>query len=117
MSEQINKVLYNIDQTADTTEGQKAQARANIGAQAQLTAGSNVSITNNVISATDTTYTAGQNVTITDNVISATDTDNVFLAEYGVATVAEISAAKNAGKEVFTLIPERTTRRLPTCAK
>ena len=31
--------------------------------------------------------------------------DNVFLAEYGVATVAEISAAKNAGKEVFTLIP------------
>ena len=105
MSEQINKVLYNIDQTADTTEGQKAQARANIGAQAQLTAGSNVSITNNVISATDTTYTAGQNVTITDNVISATDTDNVFLAEYGVATVAEISAAKNAGKEVFTLIP------------
>lgn len=85
MSEQINKVLYNIDQTADTTETQKAQARANIGAQAQLTAGSNISITNNVI--------------------SATDTDNVFLAEYGVATVAEISAAKNAGKEVFTLIP------------
>lgn len=31
--------------------------------------------------------------------------DNVFYAEYGVATVAEISAAKNAGKEVFTLIP------------
>lgn len=85
MSEQINKVLYNIDQTADTTEAQKAQARANIGAQAQLTAGSNISITNNVI--------------------SATDTDNVFLAEYGVATVAEISAAKNADKEVFTLIP------------
>lgn len=105
MSEQINKVLYNIDQTADTTEDQKAQARANIGAQAQLTAGSNISITDNVISATDTTYTAGQNVTISNNVISATDTDNVFLAEYGVATVAEISSARNAGKEVFTLIP------------
>jgi hypothetical protein len=29
----------------------------------------------------------------------------VFLAEYGTATVAEISAARNAGKEVFTLIP------------
>lgn len=34
MSEQINKVLYNIDQTADTTEDQKAQARANIGVEA-----------------------------------------------------------------------------------
>ena len=31
--------------------------------------------------------------------------DNVFLAEYGVATVEDISAAKSAGKEVFTLIP------------
>lgn len=52
----VNKVLYNVDQTADTTAAQKTQARTNIGAQAQLTAGSNVSITNNVISATDTTY-------------------------------------------------------------
>jgi hypothetical protein len=32
--EQINKVLYNVDQTADTTEAQKAQARANIGVEA-----------------------------------------------------------------------------------
>lgn len=52
MSEQINKVLYNCDQTSDTTAAQKAQARANIGAQAQLTAGANVTIdANNVISA------------------------------------------------------------------
>lgn len=52
MSEQINKVLYNCDQTADTTAAQKAQARANIGAQAALTAGTNVTIdANNVISA------------------------------------------------------------------
>lgn len=29
--EQINKVLYNIDQTGDTTAAQKEQARANIG--------------------------------------------------------------------------------------
>lgn len=34
-----------------------------------------------------------------------TITDDVYLAEYGVATVSEISAAKNAGKEVYTLIP------------
>jgi hypothetical protein len=117
--------------------------------QPKLTAGSNITIdASNVISATDTTYSAGTNVQINNGVISATDTtytagsglalngtefsntapnvksdwnaaagspaeilnkptipDNVFHAEYGVATVAEISAAKNAGKEVFTLIP------------
>lgn len=36
-----------------------------------LTAGTNIDITNNVISATDTTYTAGDNITITNNEISA----------------------------------------------
>lgn len=40
--------------------------------QPKLTAGDNVSITNNVISATDTTYTAGSGIDITDGVISAT---------------------------------------------
>ena len=236
MGSPINKVLFNCDQTADTTAAEKAQARSNIGVdlsslatkaeldnkqdtiiagpnidiygstistekaavtaganvsvtssldsanrivtynvsatdttytagsglnlngtefsvdtsviQPKLTAGSNIQINDNVISATDTTYSAGTNIQINDNVISATDTtytagsglalngtefsntapnvksdwnaaagsaaeilnkptipDNVFHAEYGVATVAEISAAKNAGKEVFTLIP------------
>ena len=42
--------------------------------QDQLTAGSNISIIGDVISATDTTYIAGDNVTIVDNVINATDT-------------------------------------------
>ena len=43
--------------------------------QDNLTAGANVQINNNTISATDTTYTAGTNVSISDqNVISATDT-------------------------------------------
>lgn len=32
-TEQINKVLYNVDQTADTTAEAKAQARANIGVE------------------------------------------------------------------------------------
>lgn len=31
MSNAMNKVLYNIDQTADTTEAQKGQGRANLG--------------------------------------------------------------------------------------
>ena len=44
--------------------------------QDKLTAGDNITITSdNVISATDTTYTAGDNISISDeNVISATDT-------------------------------------------
>lgn len=42
--------------------------------QNQLTAGNNISIIGDVISATDTTYIAGDNVTIVDNVINATDT-------------------------------------------
>lgn len=86
MSEAINKVLYNVDQTADTTAAQKAQARANIGAQGLLTAGTNITIDAN-------------------NVISALGLSEVFYAEYGVATVSDISAARNAGKLVFTLIP------------
>lgn len=82
----INKVLYNVDQTPDTTEAEKAQARSNIGAQGLLTAGANVTID-------------------TNNVISALVSSKVFYAEYGVATVSDISAASNAGKLVFTLIP------------
>jgi len=81
MSEQIKKVLSNVAQSLSSTE--QAQARSNIGAQAQLTAGTNVTIdSDNVISATGggTTYTAGANITIdSNNVISATDTTyNVF---------------------------------------
>lgn len=42
--------------------------------QDKLTAGANISIIGDTISATDTTYTAGENVQITGNVISAKDT-------------------------------------------
>lgn len=48
------------------------------GKQDTLTAGENISIENNTISATDTTYTAGDNITISDdNVISATGSAQV----------------------------------------
>lgn len=40
----INTVLYDVDQSSDTTDEQKATARANIGAQAELTAGENIEI-------------------------------------------------------------------------
>lgn len=54
--------------------------------QDTLTAGNNVSIANNVISATDTTYTAGTNITITNNVISATGGTEVEANPSGVPT-------------------------------
>ena len=87
MSERIQKVLANCEQGLSTAE--KAQARANIDAQASLTAGSNVQINNNVISATDTTYTAGTNISIdANNVISATiQVNSDWAASSGVAEI------------------------------
>lgn len=81
-----------------------------------LTAGANIDITNNVISTEQVMVTAGTGITVTQsfnpasNVIdyevsSAASAPEVFYAEYGVATVSDISAAKNAGKVVYTLIP------------
>lgn len=52
------------------------------GKQDALTAGANINIAQDgTISATDTTYTAGTNVDITNGVISATDTDTDALSE------------------------------------
>lgn len=111
----INRVLYNVDQRADTTTAEKQTARQNIDAasvtelqqglatkQDVLTAGDNVSITNNVISATDTTYTAGANVSISSsNVISATDT--TYSAGSGITlTGTTFSADKTVMQEKLT---------------
>lgn len=111
----INRVLYNVDQRADTTAAEKQTARQNIDAasvtelqqglatkQDVLTAGDNVSITNNVISATDTTYTAGANVSISSsNVISATDT--TYSAGSGITlTGTTFSADKTVMQEKLT---------------
>lgn len=57
--ERIQKVLANCEQGLDTAE--QAQARANIGAQAQLTAGQGIQINDNVISSTGS-YTAGNGI-------------------------------------------------------
>lgn len=71
MSKQ-NKVATNLQQ--DFTTAEQAQARSNIGAQAQLTAGSNITITdNNVVSAIDTTYQAGSGLDLTGNTFSVSD--------------------------------------------
>ena len=56
-------------------EGLKKLCDAVNDIPAQLTAGDNISISDGVISATDTKYTAGDNIQISEqNVISATDT-------------------------------------------
>jgi len=52
------------------------------GKQNTITAGSNISIIDNVISATDTTYISGQGINISGNVISNTQTS----AEWGNVT-------------------------------
>lgn len=81
-----------------------------------LTAGPNIDITNNVISTEQVMVTAGTGVTVTQSynptsnvvdyeVSAAASAPEVYYAEYGVATVSDISAAKTAGKLVYTLIP------------
>lgn len=92
-----------------------------------LTAGANISISNNTISATDTIYTAGSNVQISNGVISATDTtytagaginisnQNVistdslsgdfFFATWNSTPWSEVAAAWDAGKTIITRTP------------
>lgn len=50
------------------------------GKQGALTAGSNITISGNTISATDTTYTAGTNITISNGVISASGGGTTYTA-------------------------------------
>ena len=53
--------------------------------QNTLSAGSNITISNGVISATDTTYTAGTGISISNGVISATGGSgggNIFTFEF-----------------------------------
>lgn len=117
--EKIAKVLSNVTQSF--TNDEKECARQNIGAQAQLTAGTNVTIdSDNVISSTDTTYTAGTNVSISDqNVISATDTTysagaglNLNGTEFSVDTntiQAKLSAGSNISINGNTISATDTT--------
>ena len=61
----INTVLYDVDQSSDTTDEQKATARANIGAQAELTAGDNITIdpeTNTISSSASSVVDVGNSL-------------------------------------------------------
>ena len=88
---EINRVL--VDRAQDFTEAEKAQGRANIGAQAALSAGANITIdpSTNVISSTNSTYTAGDNIRINGTTISA-DVPEVAIKQYGAPTNTPISS-------------------------
>ena len=83
----INKpTIPVIDQTYDPTSTNAqsgiAIAEALSDKQDTLTAGDNISITNGIISATDTTYSAGTGISIENGIISNTQTS----AEWGNIT-------------------------------
>lgn len=59
-----------------------------------LTAGNNIQINGNTISATDTTYTAWTRITIQNGVISA-DLNWVFVYKWNVTSVADLSNIQN----------------------
>ena len=64
------------------------------------TAGENVTISNGVISARDTTYTAGENVTISNNVISARDT--TYTAGENVTISNGVISASGGGEVEYS---------------
>lgn len=117
----------NIDNEATARQSADEQLQENIDAKQNiLTAGDNITIVDDVISAVDTTYTAGENISISDdNVISATcegetytagenitiSDDNVISATDTTYTAGEnitisddnvISATGGSGGETYT---------------
>ena len=72
------------DQNYQTgAEVQSAVSLATSGKQDKLTAGDNISISNNVISATDTTYTAGNGLDLTDTTFSVDTTEIATKSDLG----------------------------------
>ena len=97
-----------ISKVAEPEEAQDVATKNYVdthgGSGSTYTAGENITIENNVISATDTTYSAGDNISISDaNVISATDTTYSDFTgtdgtSAGVAGLVPAPATTDAGK-------------------
>lgn len=79
--------LTNDSNYQTATEVQSAISTATAGKQDTLTAGSNISISSNTISATDTTYTAGNGLDLTGTVFSVDTT--VVATQTNLAGVQE----------------------------
>ena len=82
---------------AGTLSNQTDLQTALNGKQATLTAGPNITISNNTISATDTTYSAGTNITITNGVISAAGAANTDLGNLTATGEAHFSKPTATG--------------------
>ena len=96
MAEEIKKVLVNVVQ--DFTETEKAQGRENIGVDLSTLA------TKTELNAKQDTLTAGTGISITNNVISATGGGSgggVFIATYNSTTYSAIADALANGDAVF----------------
>lgn len=96
MAEEIKKVLVNVAQ--DFTENEKAQGRENIGVDLSTLA------TKTELNAKQDTLTAGTGISITNNVISATgggSGSGVFIATYNSTTYQEIADALAGGDAVI----------------
>ena len=91
MPEMINRVL--VDRVQSFNTEQQKIGRENIGAQAALSAGANITIdpSTNVISSTNSTYTAGDNIRINGTTISA-DVPELALKQYGAPSTTPISS-------------------------
>lgn len=89
----VNQV--NVDGTS-VVDGNTANINLS-GKQNVLTPGDNITIDNDVISATDTTYTAGTNVTIVGTTISAKDTTYTAGANIIIDSNNVISADTGGG--------------------
>ena len=108
-----NNIIYE----GSTTVNEAITALDN-NKQDNLTAGNNISIVNDVISAVDTTYSAGNNVSISsENVISATDTTygagvglsltgNVFSVDPSTAGIEAADVEYSSGVSVADKIDE-----------
>lgn len=73
----LNGTQFSVDTTAIATQTDLTAGLAT--KQGTLTAGANVQINNNTISATDTTYTAGTGISINNNVISASGGETMLV--------------------------------------
>lgn len=93
--------ISGLEADVEALQGDVEQLQTDVaGKQDKLTAGSNITITGNTISATDTTYEAGEGIEIEGNVISATGggTVDVFWVTPNTTTYAQITTALSEGK-------------------
>lgn len=113
LSNKVDKVTGKGLSTNDYTNADKAivdgVTTALAGKQNTLTAGTNITISGNTISATDTKYTAGTNVQISaSNVISATDTQYTAGDKIAISS-ANVISLNLTKADILTILGYRET--------